>query len=477
MTQRSAITRGHAFFARSLVGALLVLLGFSGCARSNAPPSPTTATNREAPVARRVAAIRAYPDDRVFELFELVAVSRHPLEVRSAAVDRMLVADADRFWQAAASRSAQIDDWPMIRLLCDRATTRRDDRATPWLIRSWSAPSTTVADRDRPERSAMQTIETLAPDLYLQYIALPGFEPVDLPTRIAAWTVLCRIGPVDDALAKAQVRPDIARHGPDPLRDALCLCYRWLGVYPTDREGIERLFTLIEQTPQARWETWSDWRDLHRVDRPGTLALRHLPAITRIPQDRYGWTRKKWLAYARSRTETKRHVQRGKEAGDRVVSIRHEGLDDHADALGIADLVVIAALLDVLEDRVVIAELFKQADADHADMTSEHGGVITWDGQGKAVAQAHAPLLKRHDQIYYASDACVRAVHTGLAHYHFHAQKHDHAAWAGPGKGDLGFADRMHANCVVFTFIDADTLNVDAYFPGGIVVDLGCIHR
>ncbi|MFN3167603.1 MAG: hypothetical protein ACE37H_11115 [Phycisphaeraceae bacterium] len=445
-----------------------------GCVATDMPPGPEAATDPQASTHRRIASIQAYPAERVFELFELVAVSRHPLAVRAAAVDRMLDADAERFWQTAAARSAQVDDWPMIRLLSERAAQQSDERATPWLIRSWAAPSTTMVDRDRPERSAIEAIETLAPDLYLHYIALPRFEPVDLPTRIAAWTVLCRIGSMDEALAKEQVRPDIARHGPDPLRDALCLCYRWLGVYPTDREGIGRLFTLIDHTPQSRWETWSDWWGLHRIDMPRTLALRHLPAITRISPDRYGWARKKWLAYVRARTENGRHVYRGQEAGDRIVSARQEGLDAQADALGIADLVVIAALLETLDEPAVVAELFKQADADHADTATEHGGVITWDENDKPVAKAFAPLLKRHDQVYYASNDCVRAMHTGLAHYHFHAQKHNNAVWAGPGKGDLGFADRLHANCVVFTFIDADTLNADAYFPGGIIVDLGC---
>ena len=68
-------------------------------------------------------------------------------------------------------------------------------------------------------------------------------------------------------------------------------------------------------------------------------------------------------------------------------------------------------------------------------------------------------------------------LYTAIAHYHFHAQQHKNAAYAGPGDGDLALADRLHFNFLVFTYIDANRLNADLYLPGATIIDLGTIRR
>ncbi len=49
--------------------------------------------------------------------------------------------------------------------------------------------------------------------------------------------------------------------------------------------------------------------------------------------------------------------------------------------------------------------------------------------------------------------------------------------WAGPGPGDRNYANATRANCLVFTSVREDTLNVDFYRHGGVVVDLGVVRR
>ena len=71
----------------------------------------------------------------------------------------------------------------------------------------------------------------------------------------------------------------------------------------------------------------------------------------------------------------------------------------------------------------------------------------------------------------------IQRMYTGLAHYHFHAHQLSNADYAGPGPGDLGFVDRLRTSAVVFTFLDRDTLGVDYYHSGGVIVDLGVIRR
>ena len=433
-----------------LVAAACLMIGlatmFGGCISAASAPDPAAATDPQRDTAFRLAAIRALPRDRAFELFELVTVSRHPLAVRSAAVDRMLDADADRFWSLAAARSAQVDDWPMIRLLCDRASQRQEQAALPWLVRSWSAVSTTVDDADRPERQAIKVIAADPPTDTLHGMVFSPSPDDELATRVAAWTVLCRLGPMHDALSTiATGTSDPPTTKDDPLLDALGRCYRQLQTYPVDREDLARLFTLTWQMPEPLWQACSRWSDRHPSPERSPMQLRHLPAVARLQADRIDWTKTQWLGQITQRLHDARHVSRGEDAGERIVTARPERLADHADQLTAADLLVLNAMLDALDDDALAAELFRQADADRLDTSSELGGVLTWDAGDRPVARAFAPLIRRHDQVYYAPSACVRAMHTGLAHYHFHAQDHDNAAWAGPGKGERPRLRRAYA--------------------------------
>jgi hypothetical protein len=65
------------------------------------------------------------------------------------------------------------------------------------------------------------------------------------------------------------------------------------------------------------------------------------------------------------------------------------------------------------------------------------------------------------------------AAYTSLFHFHFHAQKYRNGNHAGPGMGDKIFADYSRANCLVLTFVNEATMNVDYYRHGHVVVDLG----
>ena len=43
--------------------------------------------------------------------------------------------------------------------------------------------------------------------------------------------------------------------------------------------------------------------------------------------------------------------------------------------------------------------------------------------------------------------------------------------------GDLEYADETGANCLVFTYVKPDLLNVDFYRSDAVVVDLGTVQR
>lgn len=67
------------------------------------------------------------------------------------------------------------------------------------------------------------------------------------------------------------------------------------------------------------------------------------------------------------------------------------------------------------------------------------------------------------------------AGYVALFHFHFHAQSHDNRRYAGPGFGDVQYAEATRANCLVLTFVADDAMNVDFYRHGGVRVDLGAM--
>ncbi len=461
-------------FARAAVCSLLLLIGLTGCQPRPIDAPLETALSPDASASRRVRAVYLVPDGAVFELMALLSSSRHPMRVREAALDHMLANDADRFWSGLTVRIRSVSDWPMLTLLAERASLERRADAVPALVISWARPSTRYRDTDRPERAAIATI-TGDPEptgvLWAVFAGDGAWEPAPRLSE-AAWAVLCRRLTREDLLTGLGEHPD-----PFGLAELLLTAGSAVDVLPGDREGLAWLRAVSAGSTPEDWQRRADTIQKHGAG-PATLALRHLPLIDRLDHRGIAPMRSDQLAALQQRLRGAQHASRGAgDIGSANIRATPDRLADHANRLSWADLLVLDALLDALADPALVASLFDQAERDRQDTTTEHGGVLVWSETGAVVARAYAPMLRRHDQEYLASDACIEAMYAGLAHYHFHAQHYDNALWAGPGGGDLRFADNLHAHCVVFTFIDRDTLNADAYFPGGIVVDLGCIRR
>lgn len=403
-----------------------------------------------------------------------VTYSRQPMDDRAAAVDRMLADDPGAFWSDCAAKTRQIDDWPMIRLLAEKAEASGDIRALPWLVRSWAMPSKLVADKDRPERQAIVSI-TSSEQCILRSIVFDPATAYQPATQVAAWSVMTRIEP------EGRLRSYLADSSESDQSLLVVMLRRVapaLDVLPSDRLAVAQMMWMTVAYPDAQWAAWTRWRAEQRGDGLATLDLRHIPALKHRDTKRDDWDRERWLSHVASRLADRRHASRGEGANsDIVVKQRPDRFADHAPALGVADLIVLDHLLDVMGDAGFKRVAFEQAEADRIDQTSELGGAVIWDKQGKVLFKPFAPLMRRHDQAYIAPTSCIEAVYLGLAHVHFHTQRYDNASWAGPGKGDLDFASAHHVNAIVLTFLDPSTLNLDVYFPGGVTIDLGCLTR
>lgn len=182
-----------------------------------------------------------------------------------------------------------------------------------------------------------------------------------------------------------------------------------------------------------------------------------------------------WLNSSRSQREAelehrlagRRHFAR--QAGN--VRAHYDESFAHARrSLSDADLLTLIVLDDAVRDPKVVRELLVQTELDRLDKATEYGGVL--DGRGATLYPPHAGE-RPGDHAFVASQTMMESSAEVLAHYHFHAQAEDNAEYAGPSAGDLEYAARFGRHCIVFTSVGRGRLNMDVYFPDGVVVDMG----
>jgi hypothetical protein len=231
---------------------------------------------------------------------------------------------------------------------------------------------------------------------------------------------------------------------------------------------------LRAEANRAFWEEARGCAMTLTVEQNQGLELRHLGALRQASVKQLALDRSQLLSRVMHRLPDQPGAVRSQAGVMR--QLPGESFGEHAETLCWADLLTIDLLLDAKSDPLLVRELFRQADADLADTTTEHGGVLD-KVDGRFVTEPFLPVIRAHDQKFYSSDVLIQRMYTGLLHYHFHAQKYMNGEYAGPGAGDLTFVENLQASAVVFTFLDQNTLGVDYYQPGGIVIDLGVVRR
>ena len=141
------------------------------------------------------------------------------------------------------------------------------------------------------------------------------------------------------------------------------------------------------------------------------------------------------------------------------------------------DLAAMLIAVRALRVPEVVDHLFDYAARDRLDESTEYGGVIALDAEGRFEILEFPPRIRDHDQKFIASQAMLDTAYTSIFHFHFHVQRTRNEDFAGPGFGDVNYADNTRANCLVFTSVGRGRLNVDFYRHGRVVVDLGVIER
>lgn len=403
---------------------LLLASALAGCASTGS----ADLFDRELPEKLRVAAVERVSDTRA--LWRLACDSREPMALRGPAVDRLLALEGDAFWIRCEKQGQQLADWAVLAHVCGRAAGR--PQAERFAILSLGRIGLDKAPAERPERRVVD-------DQRLQQVVLGTAHAGDAEVQKAAWCALAQAWGSGAERLRALA-------GRIPAGSAL--------------EPVRVMAPALAELPQVEEEL--------------LMAARQRQRGSVVPPD---WQPQAWGVAPRHLALRGRGADFGPGPADFAGAVErtHDSYASRAGAPGPADLAVCRLLHAAMQAEA--AALFAHADRDLRDTTSELGGLFVWGDDGRPRYEPVAPLTRGRDTLYLPPERLFERLRDGLAHVHFHVQKHDNGHYAGPGRGDLQFAERNRVCAVVFTFVDPDTLNADAFFPGPVVVDLGCIKR
>lgn len=465
-----------------VLGVLGLGLGLAGCSATvNSSDPLRTLLDTHASTAHRLEAANAsrQPDPlapaRVKAMQQLLWSPQQPLELREWAMREWTALDTQGFQKELRTHLPRVQQWRTLELLLEHIRQQGWRELTPAIVRQYAREVRNVPDEQRPERAVLDalnpgvSIEGLACEL----LADPGMR-ANLIERVAAWELLCRLMPRDRREAWLQ-----GLSGASPLVVDLQTCLRDLRTLPTNREGVLWLVYLRDPSQDSRWDLAKQKVRQLTDQQSRSLELRHLTVLVNLRDEELAETPNSIRAGVRDRLSRARTHPTAAEhdAAAAPMPVMWDAIEQR---LSWADLQTIRLLLRAIDQPEIRASLFSQADADQRDTTSEHAGVLDIRADAHAssfTSEPYEPLLRDHDRKFHAGPDMIVRLYTALAHYHFHAQQPGNAAYAGPGRGDLDFARRLNLTCLVLTFVDENTLNVDYYDPAGNIIDLGVLHR
>ena len=458
----------------TFIAACVGLLG--GCVAGELGDPIAVMTDHQAGYnKRRTAAIQAESQflqdpKRIAALEKILWMSRYPAWQRCYAVDQLVVHDEQAFRRSLLHRFNLLRDVKTINHIFNLAIDRKWRELTPIAVQNYAQYVHGVADKDRTER---RVIAQLNPGRTVEDVIFDIFCIQDSVTstkdRIAAWELLFRLVAHESLIGRLMNAPDT-----DPLVTDLKAAAS-LHLLPSNREELLWLLYIRDPQRQSFWRSSVDIvRRLQPEQRQG-LALRHLPVLATLSTDQLALGRKILVEQIDATIHNGSSFMAGP-TYDGQMERWPQRFSHWRQSMCWADLIAVDWLLSAMHDRRVVAEIFRQADADHQDIGTEYGGVVSV-VDGRPAVKGYEPMYRQHDRKFIPPQEMIEHLYQAVAHYHFHAQKHKNSRYAGPGDGDIKLANRLQFNFLVFTFIDRDRLNVDYYQPGRVVIDLGTVRR
>lgn len=471
----------------------------AGCASSPSTDPWSTIRDDKRPISRRIQAADALGREanspertaRAREALKSIAWDKDQDPALRQAALRNILNQRESDEDSRGLAIAMLPQEPnvgMIAILSDACGERGWREATASLVRSYARESDKLTDEQRPERSALvklhpgATIGRIVMDVFLSHGTDPTNEQPPGQTRrvrTAAWDLLARLDQSgQERLAMLAATPTPG----SPVVAQLHRCASELWCVPVTGEEVAWLGRLLDASNPGNAAWWMQASacvsKLTPEQRVG-LRLRHIEAV------RWASTqRPEWLGMDRAgllaRVETSlrgrpRHQRQAPEGG--AARATPEALAHWAPGLSWADLLTMLVVDEALAQTS--GALRGQIAADREDRTTEHGGILRWDGQWIAQAFVPRPAQRMGDDQFIAPAEMIEQSDLALAHYHFHVQRSDLAKLAGPSPEDLAYARRFGRTCVVLTMVRPGVVGVDLYEHDqtGRVIDLGELAR
>ncbi len=467
-----------------LLSAVLAIL--SGCA-ARVYTDPVAAMGRtDLPSMDRISAMNQAaelsPDDpqRIATLKEMLSGKGHALNVRTHAVDQLLAHDAVAAKTVFKLRYPSLPSLGLQEYIASLIAKENWVDFTPSLVRSLASPMPFTDIEERIETATLfklhpnQTIE----EITLDVIATNTNSVLLNRWRLSAWDLLHQMEPDLDRLHEVLASKSASE---DPFLADLHAGYVQLGVIPETKEEV-RWLLFIRKPENIEW--WDRCATLFTEISPvfmDDLRLRHLPVLLYVDAAHPDWftqSRGALLADLTTQLSSRKHYFTSLVGTSSTTTNRAQKIQDWGQDLDWADLLAIKLALECIEDSTFVRSVFEQSVTDRNDTSTEYGGIIDWEhNAAHPIAIQYMPFIRVHDAKFIASDEMLQRGYMSLFHYHFHVQEIDNREYAGPGSGDLHYANGMRINGLVFSSVGSGKMNVDFYCPGRIVVDLGTIQQ
>lgn len=412
-------------------------------------------------------------------------------DVRKAAFNVLAEKDRKVLEDALAVSIVRMENYEFRRWIIEQIGKRDMKDFTVVLLNSWiqPLPHWGMDDRERPEYAAMVEMYGTA------HASDPSKAPLDTGVTDALFAVLQNSSPVTQAALRARTWELLMRLGqrerlrelvhsaalrPDDamLKDIKQLSDD-LGILPETREELIWLGKLRMTASPAFWKMASDALKLVPEEQKRNFELRGITVAVAAAKYKPELLKKTTdELYALVAAQLK---SRG--AGKYSPNFQGFGeghtemLGEQRDQICWIDLMAIVLAMDLTDQPAIRAKLFDVADRDQQDRRTEYGGVVRLSDKGEYEVVEVRPRMTGSDVRYEASQEAFDEGYTALFHFHMHAQEYENSRYAGPHLGDFAYAASSRANCLVFSFVKRDALDVDFYRHGPVVVDLGTIPR
>ncbi len=471
---------GRAVFTAWSAAVVLVALVPVGCTSPLAVEDPLGTLKDPRAMPRQLAGAMAeldqHPDEAYVEaLGRLMWVAGYTISSRQAAFDRLLEYDEQGLKTTIRRRLPNLGARQWRERLCELIVEYGWVELSPALVSAWARPIPYVDDFDRVEYKSLVRLygdREGVVDAVFELLV----ESRSGPLRTRCWGLLYRLGYRQRLVALLE---DHAVDRDDAMLIDLKAAVLDLGVVPRNREEILWIRKLHDP---SRAEFWSQaTAAIHALPQARLLELelRDLPIVVAAsihdPQLLDADKQTMFDQLNAKLAARRKHIDPGRFVG--FPGSYEQRLTDHRRMLTWGDLAAVTLALRAAAVPQIADHLFEYAERDRLDKTTEYGGVISLDSRGRFEILEYPPRFRTADNRFVASQAMMDAGYTAVFHFHFHAQKFNNGRYTSPGIGDVNYADNLRTNCLVFTFVDKDTMNMDYYRHTRVIIDLGEVAR